>query len=58
VTNAILFGLYTPKNTVWLSVAGYDAGYIYELDMNTEELASCTMIADADDIQIYSYLYR
>jgi hypothetical protein len=58
VPNAILFGLYTPKDTVWLSVAGYDAGYMYELVMDKEEPACCTMITDADDIQIYSYLYK
>ncbi|KDR19694.1 WD repeat-containing protein 52 [Zootermopsis nevadensis] len=58
VPNAILFGLYTPKDTVWLSVSGYDAGYMYEMVMDEEEPTCCTMITDADDIQIYSYLYN
>ncbi|XP_069678702.1 cilia- and flagella-associated protein 44 [Periplaneta americana] len=57
VPNPILFGLYTPKDTIWLSLAGYDAGYMYEFEMDKEEPVCCTMIAEADDVEIYCYLY-
>jgi hypothetical protein len=58
VPNPILCGLYTPKDTIWLFVAGCDAGYMYEYEINKEEPISCTMIAEADDNGIYSYLYK
>jgi hypothetical protein len=58
VPNPILFGLYTPKDTIWLSIAGYGAGYMNEFVMNKEEPVKYTMIASADDIEIYSYLYK
>jgi hypothetical protein len=58
VPNPVLFGLYTPKDTIWLSIAGYDAGYMYEFFMNKEEPVQHTKIAGADDTEIYSYLYK
>lgn len=58
VPNTILFALYTPKDTIWLSVTGYDAGYMYEFDMDKDELVCCTLIAEADDTEICSYLFK
>jgi len=58
VTYPILFGLYTPKDTIWLSVAGYDTGYLYEFVMHKEEPIQYTMIDDTDGVEICSYLYK
>ena len=50
--------MYTPRNTIWISVAGYDAGFIYEYIMGKEEPVKCTPVKDAYDITINTYLYR
>ncbi|KAH8410145.1 hypothetical protein KR009_006835, partial [Drosophila setifemur] len=55
VPNPILWLRYTTRQTIWVSMAGYDAGYIYELEFGPPEPTYCTMIADADDIEIHSY---
>ncbi|XP_030383032.1 cilia- and flagella-associated protein 44 [Scaptodrosophila lebanonensis] len=55
VPNAILWLRYTDRDTIWVSMAGYDAGYVYELEFGAAEPSICTMIADADDIEIHSY---
>lgn len=55
--NPILWVQYTHDNTLWLSVGGYDAGYIYECDMESPDSISCFVIADADDIEIHCYVY-
>lgn len=57
VSYPILFGLYTPKDTIWLSIAGYDAGYMYEFVMHKKKPIQYTVIEDAD-IEICSYLYK
>jgi len=34
--NPVLFAMYTPSGTgIWVSIDGYDAGYLYEYDINT-----------------------
>jgi len=34
--NSVLFAIYTPsENGIWVSIDGYDAGYLYEYDVNT-----------------------
>ncbi|XP_028044392.1 cilia- and flagella-associated protein 44-like [Rhopalosiphum maidis] len=34
--NPILFAMYTPSESgIWVSIDGYDAGYLYEYDLNT-----------------------
>lgn len=52
--------MYTPENTVWLSMGGYDAGYIYEYNIDLPEagLVKATIIYDADEIEINGYIYR
>lgn len=55
--NPILWIQFTSDNTLWLSMGGFDAGYIYEYNPDTGELVSCTLIDDADDIEIHSYMY-
>lgn len=55
VPNAIIWLRYTLRDTIWVSMAGYDAGYIYELEFNAAEPTRATIIAEADDIEIHSY---
>ncbi|XP_062127425.1 cilia- and flagella-associated protein 44 [Drosophila sulfurigaster albostrigata] len=56
IPNRIIWLRYTERNTIWVSMAGYDAGYIYELEFDVPEPSFCTLITDADDIEIHSYL--
>ncbi|XP_068141565.1 cilia- and flagella-associated protein 44 [Drosophila tropicalis] len=55
VPNPILWLCYTDRQTIWVSMAGYDAGYIYELEFGAAEPTISTMIADGDDIEVHSY---
>ncbi|KAJ9600982.1 hypothetical protein L9F63_000820, partial [Diploptera punctata] len=55
--NPILFCMYTPRNTIWLSMGGYDAGFIYEYVMDKNEVIKCTDVKDAYDVEINTYLY-
>lgn len=55
--NPILCIQFTSDNTLWLSVGGFDAGYIYECRTDDGELLSFNMIAQADDIEIHSYVH-
>lgn len=58
VPNPVLWLQYTPKNTIWLSMGGYDAGYIYEYSFKApQNSVQATIIADGDDIEIHSFLY-
>lgn len=56
IPNPVLWLTYTPENTIWVSMGGYDAGYIYELQFSSAEPVRSTIIADGDDIEIHSYL--
>ncbi|GLH13924.1 WD repeat-containing protein 52 [Gryllus bimaculatus] len=56
VPNPILFSLYLTDDIIWMSPAGYDAGYMYEYLADMEDPIRCTLIADADDIEIHSYV--
>lgn len=55
--NSILWIQVTKDDTLWLSLSGFDAGYIYEYSMGDGDLVSFTPIPEADDIAIYSYIY-
>jgi hypothetical protein len=55
--NPILWIQYTRNDTLWLSLGGFDAGYIYEHRLEDGELLSYNLIQDADDIEIHSYAY-
>lgn len=57
IPNKVLWLQYTSKGTIWLSMAGYDAGYIYEYEFGKEDPISCTMISDGDDIEIHCFTY-
>ena len=55
--NPILWIQFTSDDTLWLSLGGFDAGYIYEHRLKDGELLSFNLIAEADDIEIHSYMY-
>ncbi|XP_048505660.1 cilia- and flagella-associated protein 44 isoform X2 [Athalia rosae] len=62
VPNRVLFTSYTANNTIWLSMAGFDAGYIYEYPLpipgtNIVKPIKSTMVFDGDDTEISSYLF-
>lgn len=62
----VLFAIYTPtEQTLWVSIGGYDAGYLYEYDFNTPKPISATMIPDKNNtpmttikiMLVFKYLY-
>jgi cilia- and flagella-associated protein 44 len=55
--NPILCIQVTGESSLWLSVGGFDAGYIYEHRADDGELLSFEMMAQADDIELHSYVY-
>lgn len=55
--NQILFIQFTNDGTLWLSVDGYDAGFIYEYSRDEGKMLSCTPIPQAEDVPIHSYIY-
>lgn len=55
--NPILWIQFTSDNTLWLSMGGFDAGYIYEYQVDDGDILSFTLVAEADDIEIVSYVY-
>ncbi|XP_015185345.1 PREDICTED: cilia- and flagella-associated protein 44 [Polistes dominula] len=60
IPNKILMIQYTNEETVWLSIAGFDAGYMYEYPVPKKDIIieaepiKSTVIYDADDIEIRS----
>lgn len=63
VPNAVLTARYISHDTIWLSMAGFDAGYMYEYlspevaETIGEEPVRSTVIHDADDTEIRSCLF-
>jgi cilia- and flagella-associated protein 44 len=57
IANPVLWLQYTPRDTIWLSMGGYDAGYVYEFEFESEHPVQCTMVPHGDGIEIHSYLY-
>ncbi|XP_063235777.1 cilia- and flagella-associated protein 44 isoform X2 [Bacillus rossius redtenbacheri] len=58
VPNPVLFATYLDADVVWLSLGGYDAGYMYQYKPGQSEPLKVTMIPDADDIEIHSFAYN
>lgn len=60
IPNKILWMQSTPEKTIWLSMGGYDAGYIYEYEIGQkiDIPVKFRKICDGDDIEISSYVYR
>lgn len=53
VPNPILFAIYTPlENTIWVSIDGYDSGYLYEYNLNTSKLTKSTKIPNTFDVPL------
>lgn len=47
ISNPVLFAIYTPsEKTLWVSIDGYDAGYLYEYDFNASGPISAIAIPD------------
>lgn len=65
VPNKILIAQYINRDIIWLLMAGFDAGYIYEYPSPEISETTCiveksvksTIIHDADDIEIRSCLF-
>ncbi|XP_072743964.1 cilia- and flagella-associated protein 44 [Anoplolepis gracilipes] len=63
VPNKVLIAQYISQDVIWLLIAGFDAGYIYEYsspevsEIIMEKPIKSTMIHDADDIEIRSCLF-
>lgn len=60
IPNKVLWLQSTEDDTIWLSMGGYDAGYIYEYNMKQKDIIplKCTIICDGDDIEISNYVYK
>ncbi|KAF5282198.1 hypothetical protein FQR65_LT02895 [Abscondita terminalis] len=58
--NKVLWMQVTPNNSIWLSMDGYDCGYIYEyyMDKITDIPARYTLICDGDQHPIVNYVYN
>ncbi|XP_060530871.1 cilia- and flagella-associated protein 44 [Cylas formicarius] len=59
VPNRIIWLKYTENDTIWISMAGYDAGYIYEyhIDQKSTVPIRFRMVEDAEDLEISTYVY-
>lgn len=63
IPNKILIAQYISQYIIWLLMAGFDAGYIYEYpspevsEIIVEKPVKSIMIHDADDIEIRSCLF-
>lgn len=53
--NKILWLQCTKNNSILVSVAQYDAGYIYEYKFGEENPVNCIPIPEADDIEVNCY---
>uniref|UniRef100_A0A182N7M8 Cilia- and flagella-associated protein 44 n=1 Tax=Anopheles dirus TaxID=7168 RepID=A0A182N7M8_9DIPT len=56
VPNPVLWARYTDEETLWLSMGGYDAGYVYEYGFDDEDPLSCTLIPELEDTELTCYL--
>ncbi|XP_037958404.1 cilia- and flagella-associated protein 44 [Teleopsis dalmanni] len=54
--NPILWLRYINKDSVWVSMGGYDSGYSYEIGFHHHEPIRSRIVPDADDLEIHSYL--
>lgn len=58
VPNPVLWVQYTNENTLWLSMGGYDAGFVYEYGFDDEDPISCTPVSGAEDTEIMCYMHE
>lgn len=53
IPNPVLFAIYTPsEKTIWVSIDGYDAGFLYEYDFNSTGPISVIKIPDKNNIPL------
>lgn len=53
IRNPVLFAIYTPsEKTLWVSIDGYDAGFLYEYDFNSIGPINTIMIPDKNNISL------
>lgn len=57
VPNRVLWLMYSPDGTIWLSMGEYDCGYVYEIQFGKSTEIICTPIPNAEDVEINSYLF-
>ncbi|XP_011636228.1 uncharacterized protein LOC105426623 [Pogonomyrmex barbatus] len=63
IPNKVLIAQYISQDIIWLSMGGFDAGYMYEypspevVEIIGKEPVKSTIIYEADDIEIRSYLF-
>lgn len=57
VPNRVLWVMYSPEGSVWLSMGEYDCGYVYEFQFGKTSAMRCTPIRDAEDLEINAYLF-
>lgn len=51
--NPVLFAIYTPsERTLWISIDGHDAGFLYEYDFDSPEPINATMIPDKNNTSL------
>lgn len=55
--NKVLFIQFTKDGSLWLSLDGFDGGFIYEYDRYSGDMISYTPVPNAEDTPIYSYIY-
>ncbi|XP_066154142.1 cilia- and flagella-associated protein 44 isoform X2 [Euwallacea fornicatus] len=57
--NRIIWLKYTNDNTIWLSMGGYDAGYIYECCIDQKDTVPMRfhLLEGADDMEVSTYVY-
>ncbi|XP_022906281.2 cilia- and flagella-associated protein 44 [Onthophagus taurus] len=60
VPNNVLWIQHTVDNTLWVSMSGYDAGYIYEYHIGQKDEVPFRfkMIYHSDDIEINNFIYN
>lgn len=53
IPNPVLFAIYTPsEKTIWVSIDGYDAGYLYEYNLNSSRPIKSILIPDKYNIPL------
>lgn len=53
VPNPVLFAIYTTsEKTLWVSIDGYDAGYLYEYSFNKPEPINAMVIPDKNNVPL------
>lgn len=63
IPNKILIAQYVNQNIIWISMAGFDAGYMYEYaspkmtEIIEMEPIKSIVIYNADDTEIHSCLF-